>query len=91
MSFLFIVLIAAALLALILGVPALSQATLGVCLLAVGCFCAILARIVQGELHQRELRKALAALRPPPVMDGKIAPSRPAPQTLGQPRDQGVQ
>lgn len=54
-------LIVLSILALVGGLASLSQATLGVGLVAVACLFAIHARIAQAEAHQRETRSLLAS------------------------------
>ena len=67
--------------------PSLFQATLALGLMALTCYFATLARMVQAEMHQRETRRALSALKPAATMsphtDSRAAPRS---QTLGQPR-----
>lgn len=50
------ILVILAVLAVAVGVYFLSQATLGVGIIAIGCFLAIAARIAQAAKHQQELR-----------------------------------
>ena len=42
-------------LAVVVGALSLSQATMGVGIIAIGCFLAILARLAQAEVHHRAL------------------------------------
>ena len=53
-------LVVIALLAVGFGALTLSQATLGVGNIAIGCFIAILARLVQAEVHHRALMRSKA-------------------------------
>ena len=52
-------LIIIALLAAVVGFFSLSEATMGLRILAVACFLGILARIVQASAHQTEIKKLL--------------------------------
>ena len=54
------VLLVVALLAVGFGALSLSQATLGVGAIAIGCFLAICARLAQAEVHHRALLKSKA-------------------------------
>jgi hypothetical protein len=42
------------------GVLFLSEATMGVGILATGCLCGVLSRIVQADAHQKKLEKQLS-------------------------------
>jgi hypothetical protein len=48
----------------VIGFFSLSQATMGVGILAIACLLAILARIAQADAHQNETKKLLQALNP---------------------------
>ena len=52
------VLVILAVLAAVLGTFTLSQATLGVGIIGLGCLAGILARVAQAEAHHSELRKS---------------------------------
>lgn len=54
------VLMILAILAGVVGVFSLSQATMGVGIIALGCLLGILARLAQAEAHQRALMRAKA-------------------------------
>jgi hypothetical protein len=58
-------------LAMVIGFFTLSEATMGVGILAAGCFLGIVARIAQAAQHQKELGTILAAMtkevKPKPV------------------------
>lgn len=54
------VLVIIAILAVGYGLLSLSQATLGVGMIAIGCFVAILARLVQAAEHHRALSRPKA-------------------------------
>lgn len=56
-----VLLLILAILALAAGFMFLSQATLGVGVIAAGCFLAIVARIAQAAKHQEELKRMLEA------------------------------
>ena len=47
-------------LAVVIGALSLSQATMGVGVIAIGCFLAILARLAQAEAHHRSLSRPKA-------------------------------
>lgn len=52
-----VLLVIAALVAVAIGVLALTQATLGIGLIAIGCFLGILARIAQASEHRAATRR----------------------------------
>ncbi len=52
----------AAFLAGLIGFSMLTQATMGVGLVCIGCLSAILARIIQQERHHKEMKDELAKL-----------------------------
>ena len=54
------VLLVFALLAVGFGAMSLSEATLGVGVIAIGCFLAIAARLAQAEVHHRALLRSKA-------------------------------
>ena len=54
------VLMILAILAGVFGVFSLSQATMGVGIIALGCLLGILARLAKAEVHQRALMRAKA-------------------------------
>jgi hypothetical protein len=57
------ILIILAIVAVGIGFLELSQATMGVGILAIGCLMGILARIAQASAHHKELTEKLEALR----------------------------
>lgn len=54
-----------ALLAAVAGIFMLTEATLGIGVIAMACFLGILARITQAGSHQNELKRELKSIRQP--------------------------
>ena len=67
----FIILIILSIIALVIGVFNLTNATLGAGVIAIACFFAILARIEQANSHHKELKQLLS---PEEVKSRKLLP-----------------
>lgn len=71
----------------VVGALEVNQATLGASLIALGCFCGILARISQADAHQKQVIAELRALRSTPEKS-ETAPQQRATSAMAETQPQ---